>query len=1798
MKKTMKRSLCLALTLALLFSLTAGLAVGVAAEGGATEPATGKTASGTCGETVTYSYYDATPGDQSPSGVLTISGVGAMYDYKQVSSMSVDTPWYNSDYRFDIQKVVILPGVTSIGSFAFYNLTKCTEAVIPVGVVSIGEWAFAYTAITKVDLPVTLKNVRHFAFFNSQLLSGEKSTCAGYPSIDNEKVGNTTTNYELINDLDNASKDNIIVEASGLLCTGIEWRYSSTSKTLTLSSAYDGVINKTIYEMIDMQMTLENPQPWPWSSYMSSIQNVYITKGISNIGQFVLAQLPALQSVTIGDHVETIEKNAFNSDKLLKGNLVLPEATTTIEDEAFLGCTGPLTVITPHTQAEVGATFSKVGNTGVTYQFADNSGSTPSTPTAPTSGLLAEGTIRWTYIPVAGMLFVEPAVSGATVAMPNFASSDEAPWNAYDDEIKVIYVQPGITQIGKYNFADLPAVTNVSFPSDGLARIYDYAFANDASLATVSFPNSVTKIYQYAFSGCNGLTSATAANSFMMLDRLGNEKLWDLLYGGGTTPTPPPSQPTSGSCGTSAVWNYDAATKTLTISGSGPMTNYASAAETPWSSYMTQIETLIVAESVSIVGSNALNGAQSLKNVSLPSTLMGVSGSAFKDCPSITYAYVDKTEGTVIIGDNNKDLTDHLQYKSAAASPTGGSCGTFLTWQYDAASKTLTISGTGPMTDYDTVALVPWSSYMTGIETVIVEEGVTTVGKNALNGASSLKTVRLPSTLVVVGIDAFDNCPAIIDARANLYEGTLMFGSNNEDLTSKLVYNTRPVNPNPGTGTEDGGVIPGTSLTWNYSPSTGTLSIKGTGEIPNYTSASQTPWAKYASVIEAIMVQDGITHIGDYAFANMPKVTDVHLPATLKTIGKHAFDGCTSLKTINLPSGLTSIGEGAFRNCSSLKKIEFPATLKEIGNEAFWGCSGLEEVIISSKSLTIGKDAFAGCTAIVKVILNGVGEPTVAEGNENLTDHYVTRNASGTLSNGVQWKVDRIEGVLTFFGEGEVVREDAWRNEMQYVHTVVFEEGITGIAANLLKDDLNVEHIEMDDSSITTIGEGAFQWCQNLESVTMPEGLLSLGKNAFAGCKSLTEITIPNTLTTLPEGAFKDCTALAKITMYNGKLLPLQTGIFSGCTGIQLISFNGSQAQWNVLTANADEEIKGARVEFTVTFTVKYVYVGGPLDGREVCAPAKYMGKTGEKFTVTVPSVAFYTPSATVVPSEFGVNNQEITIEFKPSEYTVTVEYVDAQGNVLHTATNVPLNYGESQKVLALDILGYTVRVGELTVNVDNGDNTVQFVYDINTYSYTVEYWNSRTNKLIKYEIKTAEYLSKVTLTASDLLAITGYAPADANAVYTIEGIKDNDQVIKVVYDPSQVTLTIKYVNDKGVEIATAKTLTVYYGDKVEAEAPVVTGMKAAAPVVIESFDGEETTITVTYEREEYSITINFVKDSLTGDKVYEPYTTTAKFEDKFVFDVTQFEQYAPKTGYEVKAPKLTIESVSEDATLTVVYTLRKISLTIHYVDEQGNKVADDFSMSYDYGTKVSQASPAVKGRTPELAVYIVDQLVEDVEKTIVYTRQSYRLTVHFYEAGTVDYSLFPDFVTTVKYGDSYVFSLSENTQYVNPAYTTDTLELDFGTVEGDAEMTITYTPKQLKLTVEYKNAEGTVVATDELTVLAGRAYEIPAKTLTGYKTTEVKSGVMGVEDATVVVELVADGQNAGNNGENNGNNGENSGNNGENNNNEGNKNNNNNNDDEKGNGGKVAAVIIIILVVLGGGGAAFYFLYLKKKPF
>ena len=117
---------------------------------------------------------------------------------------------------------------------------------------------------------------------------------------------------------------------------------------------------------------------------------------------------------------------------------------------------------------------------------------------------------------------------------------------------------------------------------------------------------------------------------------------------------------------------------------------------------------------------------------------------------------------------------------------------------------------------------------------------------------------------------------------------------------------------------------------------------------------------KYKGTGIAFTVKDGVTTIGDGAFAGCETLETVKLPDSVTTVGERAFAGCRNLNDVNLPSGVTTIGRGAFEACN-LKSVAIPAATTNIGERAFAGCSGLATVVPPSREAVIGQGAFNDC---------------------------------------------------------------------------------------------------------------------------------------------------------------------------------------------------------------------------------------------------------------------------------------------------------------------------------------------------------------------------------------------------------------------------------------------------------------------------------------------------------------------------------------------------------------------------------------------------------------------------------------------------------------------------------------------------------------------------------------------------------------------------------------------------------------------------------------------------------------------
>ena len=150
-------------------------------------------------------------------------------------------------------------------------------------------------------------------------------------------------------------------------------------------------------------------------------------------------------------------------------------------------------------------------------------------------------------------------------------------------------------------------------------------------------------------------------------------------------------------------------------------------------------------------------------------------------------------------------------------------------------------------------------------------------------------------------------------------------------------------------------------LNWNYDAGTKTLSITGTGAMPDFTIANRPPWEKATNPIEKVKIEAGVTSVGAHAFRNCAALTSIELPDGLQTIGDNAFHACEKLTSVTLPAGLERLGDGAFGECGALASITLLEGLQTIERNAFGECLALTHVTIPKSVTTIGDGAFTNC---------------------------------------------------------------------------------------------------------------------------------------------------------------------------------------------------------------------------------------------------------------------------------------------------------------------------------------------------------------------------------------------------------------------------------------------------------------------------------------------------------------------------------------------------------------------------------------------------------------------------------------------------------------------------------------------------------------------------------------------------------------------------------------------------------------------------------------------------------------------
>ena len=306
MKKQIKRITAVAAAAALAISFTFPAELGLADLGvGGNAIVASAESSGNCGDSgsnVTWSLDD--------NGTLTISGSGKIEDYRS----DIDQPWYSN--RSDITSVVIEPGVTSIGSQAFYECSNLTSITIPSGLTSIGEQAFGNcTGLTSITIPSGFISIGDYAFWNctgltsitiqngvTSIGTGAFWNCTGLTSItipsSVTSIGvNVFYNCTGLTDITVDSNNSSFCSESGVLF----------NKDKTTLIYYPLGKNDSSYTIPDGVTVIEQ-----YAFYCNSkLTSVTIPSGVTSIGEMAFRECSGLTSVIVPSSVTSIEYNAF-----------------------------------------------------------------------------------------------------------------------------------------------------------------------------------------------------------------------------------------------------------------------------------------------------------------------------------------------------------------------------------------------------------------------------------------------------------------------------------------------------------------------------------------------------------------------------------------------------------------------------------------------------------------------------------------------------------------------------------------------------------------------------------------------------------------------------------------------------------------------------------------------------------------------------------------------------------------------------------------------------------------------------------------------------------------------------------------------------------------------------------------------------------------------------------------------------------------------------------------------------------------------------------------------------------------------------------------------------------------------------------------------------------------------------------------------------------------------------------------------------------------------------------------------
>ena len=386
----------------------------------------------------------------------------------------------------------------------------------------------------------------------------------------------------------------------------------------------------------------------------------------------------------------------------------------------------------------------------------------------------------------------------------------------------------------------------------------------------------------------------------------------------------------------------------------------------------------------------------------------------------------------------------------------------------------------------------------------------------------------------------------------------------------------------------------GDNVTWSYDANSCTLTISGSGDMEDYDATYDrddetyyNPTYPWPSSVAKLVVKDGVTRLGSFAFYKCTSLVKVSLPESIRTFGSYCFAECSQLISLTIPSKVTVIPQGFCSGCKKITAINIPSGVTRINKNAFL-TTGITTLTIPTSVVYIGTEigninyvTYKGSkTQWEKIEFGSYNnfEPTSR-------NTYAPAWDEGTFNNSqITWEVE-CDYCLRITGFGDIpdfnLGTAPWYDYNTQIKEVVIERNITRIGnyafynlKNLkefrsLGEDM-VTHVAF---SVKTIGESAFELCTALSTFPFSEmeQLESVGKYSFHSSGLSGDITFPDSLKCIEHGAFENTSINSVIIRKN--VATIGQFAFNNCSKLTDIFYRGTQAQWESLMSGEDNKV-------------------------------------------------------------------------------------------------------------------------------------------------------------------------------------------------------------------------------------------------------------------------------------------------------------------------------------------------------------------------------------------------------------------------------------------------------------------------------------------------------------------------------------------------------------------------------------------------------------------------------------------------